>query len=335
MKNHLIGCDWGTTSFRLRLIDTISHQIVEEVHSQEGVAATFEVWKMAGNSKPEKALFFVRYLKTQIALLASKSNLELGGVEIVISGMASSSIGLQEIAYSTLPFDLDGMQANVQRIEADVHFPHDIFLISGVCSDHDVMRGEETQMIGLAQLLHLPAHRKFILILPGTHSKHLYLHNNRLIDFQTYMTGELFSLISNHSILKESVETSTSAHFSTPELAAFKKGVQESDSAGLLRSLFRVRANQLFQKLNKKENGFYLSGLLIGSEIKHLLPETDWQLVLCSGHHLSELYQVAINELNLTNRTLIVPSEIVNQATVVGQLRVFQQQALALNNATT
>ena len=335
LQNHIIGCDWGTSSFRLRLINTVAQKVIAEIDAPEGVASTFEAWKKTGGSKSDKLLFFVLHLEKYVALLASRSNLELEGVEIVISGMASSSIGMREIPYSTLPFELDGTQVTIYRMEANAHFPHNILLISGIRSDHDVMRGEETQMIGLAELLHLPANKNFILILPGTHSKHLYLQNNRLVDFQTYMTGELFNVISNYSILKESVEANTSACFSAQELAAFKTGVRESDSVGILKNLFRVRTNQLFQKLNKKENGLYLSGLLIGAEIKQLLKETDAQLVLCSGNNLSELYEVAINELNLSDRTRTVSSETVNQATVIGQLRIFQQQALVLNSATT
>ncbi|AXE17321.1 2-keto-3-deoxy-galactonokinase [Runella rosea] len=333
MKNYLIGCDWGTTSFRLRLIETVENKVISEVLSSEGVASTFDAWKATKGEFETKKSFFIQRLKEQLVVLAQQSKVELDGIEIVISGMASSSIGMYEVPYATLPYDVDGAQTAVHRLEADAYLPHDILLISGIRSEHDVMRGEETQLVGLAELLHLSENQRYILILPGTHSKHLYVQNNRLIDFQTYMTGEVFSMISHHSILKESVEKA-SLELSVLEIDAFKMGVRESGARGVLRNLFRVRTNQLFQKWTKKENGLYLSGLLIGSEIHDLLAETEGQLVLCSGNNLYELYKAAVEELGLSDRTLTVSAEMVDRATVVGQVKIFQNQALLLNNQT-
>ena len=322
MNKYLISCDWGTTAFRLRLINTVEHKVISEVLSLEGIARTYEVWKTTNSIPQDKLLFFRERLKHQIAVLASQSNMPLEGLDIVISGMASSSIGMLELPYATLPFNLDGSQAHIQLIEADSFFPHKIMLISGVRSTDDVMRGEETQLIGLIDLLHLSPHEPYIFILPGTHSKHLYLENNRLVNFHTYMTGEIFNILSNHSILKDSIDINSLDDFSNLELKAFKKGVLEDNSTSILNSLFKVRTNQLFQKLNKKENGFYLSGLLIGSELKQLLTETNCQLVLCSGNNLFDFYKTAIEVLNLSGRTITVASEMIDKSVVVGQIYI-------------
>ena len=324
IKKYLLSCDWGTTAFRLRLIDTINYKVINECVSLEGVARTYEAWKATGTPAQEKQGFFKNKFKQQMSVLTSQSKQSLEGLDIVISGMASSSIGMVELPYATLPFNLDGSQANIQLIEADAFFPHKIMLISGVRSADDVMRGEETQLIGLTDLLHLSPQEPYIFILPGTHSKHLYIENNRLVNFHTYMTGEIFNILSNHSILKDSIDITTLDDFSNIELAAFKKGVFEADSSGILKSLFKVRTNQLFQKLNKKENGFYLSGLLIGSELKNLLAESNCQLVLCSGNNLFEFYKTAIEVLNLSERTMTVPSEMIDKAVVIGQMKIFK-----------
>ena len=324
IKKYLISCDWGTTAFRLRLIDTINYKVISECISLEGVALTYEAWKATGTPAQEKQGFFKNKFKQQMAVLTSQSNMPFEGLDIIISGMASSSIGMVELPYATLPFNVDGSQANIQLIEADAFFPHKIMLISGVRSADDVMRGEETQLIGLIDLLNLSPNEPYIFILPGTHSKHLYLENNRLVNFHTYMTGEIFNILSNHSILKDSIDITTLDDFSNVELAAFKKGVFEADSTGILNSLFKVRTNQLFQKLNKKENSFYLSGLLIGSELKNLLAESNCQLVLCSGNNLFEFYKTAIEALNLSERTMTVPSEMIDKAVVIGQMKIFK-----------
>ena len=324
IKKYLISCDWGTTAFRLRLIDTINYKVISECVSLEGIALTYEAWKATGTPAQEKQGFFKNKLKQQLAVLTSQSNMPFEGLDIIISGMASSSIGMVELPYATLPFNLDGSQANIQLIEADAFFPHKIMLISGVRSADDVMRGEETQLIGLIDLLNLSPHEPYIFILPGTHSKHLHIENNRLVNFHTYMTGEIFNILSNHSILKDSIDINSLNDFSNIELSAFKKGVLEANSTHILNSLFKVRTNQLFQKLNKKENAFYLSGLLIGSELKNLLTESNYQLVLCSGNNLFEFYKTAIEALNLSERTMTVPSEMIDKAVVIGQMKIFK-----------
>lgn len=324
MNKYLISCDWGTTTFRLRLIDTIDYKVISECISLEGVARTYEAWKAIGTPAQEKQIFFKDKLKQQMAVLTSQSNMPLEGLDIIISGMASSSIGMVELPYATLPFNVDGSQANTQLIEADAFFSHKIMLISGVRSADDVMRGEETQLIGLIDLLHLSPNQPYIFILPGTHSKHLYLENNHLVNFHTYMTGEIFNILANHSILKDSIDINSLNDFSNIEMAAFKIGVLEANSSDILNSLFKVRSNQLFQKLNKKENAYYLSGLLIGSELKQLLTESNRQLVLCSGNNLFEFYKTAIEVLNLSERTITVPSEIIDKSVVVGQMKILK-----------
>lgn len=317
---YFLSCDWGTTNFRLRLVDTSNNELVSEITSQEGIARTFQAWKASDMPENKRVRFFKNYLKKQITALENQLHRNLTGLDIVISGMASSSIGMIELPYAALPFDLSGHQAILHKIEADTDFQHDILLISGVRSDDDVMRGEETQLIGLMALLQLPLDN-FIFILPGTHSKHLYTEGGRLVRFHTYMTGEMFNLLSNHSILKDSIDTAAFQNLSSIEWAAFKKGVLETDETGLLNRLFKVRTNQLFNKWSKKENALYLSGLLIGSELKELVKNTEGTLVLCSGNNLFEFYQLAIEVLGLSERTISVPPDVIDKAVVVGQIK--------------
>ena len=145
------------------------------------------------------------------------------------------------------------------------------------------------------------------------------------------MTGELFNLMANHSILKDSVDSSGTSDFSENNIDAFKLGLRESCSSNVLNGLFTVRTNQLFNRLSKQQNSFYLSGLLIGTEMKHLLEKENWQLVLCSGSNLSRYYKIAIEELHLTDRTDIVPSDLIDKAAITGQIRVFENQATNFN----
>jgi 2-dehydro-3-deoxygalactonokinase len=324
-NKYLFGCDWGTSSFRLSLINTVDHHVVGEVRSQEGIADTYNSWKTDGGSRNmEKLPFFKAKLEEAITALSSTLNMNLDGVPIVISGMASSSIGMDDVPYAVLPFPVDGSACRYRFFPAEEPFMHTITLVSGVKAEKDVMRGEETQLVGLLSLLDRSIAENAILIFPGTHSKHLYVTENKLVDLQTFMTGEIFSLMANESVLKNSVKRTSVSEFSGVNVDAFKAGVQESISTNVLSSLFSVRTNELFGTLSEEQNFFYLSGLLIGAELKGLHDRESRQLILCSGSNLFELYKVAMHELGLTDRTTTIPAALIDSAAVAGQIKIFE-----------
>ncbi|GAB3271200.1 2-dehydro-3-deoxygalactonokinase [Larkinella harenae] len=330
MIHYLLCCDWGTSSFRLRLIDSSNYRLVDEVVSQQGIAHLFDAWKKTGeNHGISRDEFFRQALKKQLAILARQTSVLLDKVPVVVSGMASSSIGMAEIPYATLPFSIDGSQASVRHFEALESFPHELLLISGVKSTEDVMRGEETQLIGLAALLDSEGKRPSdaIFIFPGTHSKHMYVQGGQLVNFETYMTGEVFNLMASQSILKDSVDLSHLRELTGQNLSAFQAGISEADSP-LLNRLFTVRTNQLFDKRKKQENAYYLSGLLVGAELKILQEKEHWKLVLCSGSNLFPFYEQAIETLQLTDRTTTIPADVIDKAAFVGQTILFQHSNL-------
>jgi 2-dehydro-3-deoxygalactonokinase len=324
-NKYLFGCDWGTSSFRLSLINTVDHHVAGEVRSEEGIADTYNSWKTDGGSRNmEKLPFFKAKLGEAITTLSTKLDMNLDGIPIVISGMASSSIGMDDVPYAVLPFPVDGSACRYRFFPADASFPHTMTLVSGVKAEKDVMRGEETQLVGLLSLLDRSIAENAILIFPGTHSKHLYVAENKLVDLQTFMTGEIFSLMANESVLKNSVKRTSLSEFFAVNVDAFKAGVRESISTNVLSSLFSVRTNELFGTLSEEQNFFYLSGLLIGAELKGLHDRETRQLILCSGSNLFELYKVAMHELGLTDRTTTIPAALIDSAAVAGQIKIFE-----------
>lgn len=327
ITHYLLCCDWGTSFFRLQLMDMETYHCIHEIHSPIGVAGTFDKWREAGETEGRE-LFFRRLLREQIERLAAAVSADLINVPVVISGMASSSIGMAQVPYATLPFSVEGHQAGVRHFDAQPDFPHDMLLVSGVRSEDDVMRGEETQLIGLIALLDLSGHHltDAVCIFPGTHSKHLRLKNRALVQFDTYMTGEIFDLMTKQSILKDSVAINRLSDFSSVTIRAFQEGVRQSVSSFFLKDLFKIRTNQLFDKLTKAENTFYLSGLLIGHELNHLIDTPDQALVLCCGSNLLRFYELAVEALNLTDRTITIPTEVMERAASVGQIRLFAHQ---------
>lgn len=337
MSKHLLSCDWGTSSFRLRLVNVTDHEVVGEVTSPKGIGAVYNAWQEAkadsnvGNGgAPSRGDYYRSIIATQAEALSKQTGLDTAGTPIILSGMASSSIGMEELPYARLPFALDGAHLGMKHFAEQPDFPHEITLISGVRSDHDVMRGEETQLIGLGAAMDLSG-RDAIFIFPGTHSKHMFVRDGRLIDFKTFMTGEVFNLMANQSILKDSIDHYLQSDFNQEAADAFCAGIRESGTGNILNALFTVRTNQLFDLLSKRENGMFLSGLLIGYEIRDLTKETSAHLVLCGGNNLYQLYKTAIDALGLAGRATIIPSEIVDRAATTGHIRIFENQHLTLN----
>lgn len=325
MKHTILCCDWGTSSFRLRLVNSIDLTIIDEVKSLNGIAQVFKDWEKQSENKGQLRYdFYLARLKEQIQVLAERVSMNLDAIPIVLSGMASSSIGIENIPYASLPFSAKGDGVSFKAFDRTNSFPHQLILISGVQSTKDVMRGEEIQFLGIvnSKEFSLPKADQYVLVLPGTHSKHIYVKGGVMVDFETFMTGEIFNIISEYSILKDSISVNKlSVVSSAATKAAFRKGVEMSKTS-ILHSFFTVRTNQLFGIYSKEENFSYLSGLLIGSEL-FALKELDLPVVICSGENLFESYKLAAEELSFKDISFTSP-ELIDQATVIGQIRVYQ-----------
>ncbi|MFI5193400.1 MAG: 2-dehydro-3-deoxygalactonokinase [Chitinophagales bacterium] len=322
MHNFFLSCDWGTSNFRLKLVRAADQQVLEEVITKEGVAATYARWKTAtGQHHIQRETFAMQVLRDNLYALGKKTT-EIGkGLPVLISGMASSSIGIRELPYATLPFSLDGRNAVVQRIGPDEKNTQEIWLISGLKAAADVMRGEETQMIGLDAVF--SAGKTVVSIFPGTHSKHIRVLEGKIVDFKTYMTGELFDLVSGNSLLKEAVSSGGQV-MTTADSDAFDQGIARAATSNFLNGLFSVRVNHLFKSFSREQNYHYLSGLLIGTELKELTQEDPSEIQLCSGSHLFPLYQRGLEKLNLTKKTTFISPEMMDQSAAKGQLKIFQ-----------
>lgn len=145
--NKFISCDWGTSAFRLRLVEAATNIIITEVKTEQGIVATFKLWTTS-KMVNDRFSFYRALLSRHIAMLEQQCGYTLDNVTTVISGMASSSIGMIELPYKELPFCTDGTDLLTHVIEPLEDFKHRIVIISGVKSAADVMRGEETILTG-------------------------------------------------------------------------------------------------------------------------------------------------------------------------------------------
>jgi 2-dehydro-3-deoxygalactonokinase len=238
----VIAVDWGTSSFRAYRLD--AHGAVLEARSAEkGIIAV-----------PPGP----RVLEEVIGAW-------LDDAPIVMSGMVGSRQGWVEVPYVECPVALDDLSRSVKQVRWE---SRSAWIVPGVSCRHavpDVMRGEEVQVLG--------AGRDGLICLPGTHSKWVEVRGGRIERFSTSMTGEVYAVLKQHSILGRMMEEGTLR----PD--AFGEGVRRSgDKGGLLHHLFGVRSRGLMGELPPAASASYLSGLLIGHELRMIRQESFFLL---------------------------------------------------------
>jgi 2-dehydro-3-deoxygalactonokinase len=327
-----LSCDWGTTRLRLRLVERANDAILAEHCSDAGVA------RLAGTAPDDRPAAFRQALSYGLAQIAAQHGDDVRNLAIVVSGMASSSIGWHELPYAALPLALDGsglVWKSLGPLDAD--HAGQVVLVSGLASGEDVMRGEEIEVLGAARLMSDgPLAGEAVLILPGTHSKHVRVRAGHIIGFQTFMTGELFEVLSAHSVLRHSVlqrsgepaalqDTSTTTRVATS--AAFDEGVRLSATLPLAAALFQVRTRALLARWSPADCSQFLSGILIAAEFVGLQQPTAASLpiVLAVPPALSESYARAAIALGFSDRLTVLPPAEVARLAVIGQSLVLER----------
>ena len=278
-KPALIGVDWGTSSFRAYLIGS-EGTVLDRVSSSEGI--------MHLGGQP-----FEGVLNRHISSWMSKDTMP-----IIASGMITSRNGWVETSYACLPFGVDASSAALM--------PHDlgngtyIYFVMGAVTEHsggpDVMRGEETQMIGALKF----GLREGKFVLPGTHSKWVDVVGGEIVDFSTYMTGEIFASLKEHSILGSMMCENGF------DECSFNKGVEAglNGASNLLHNLFHVRTLPLMGKISKNVVADYMSGLLIGTEIASATHKTSNEnpITIVGRGDLVNRYGIALHRAGLKSQ---------------------------------
>ena len=327
--DYILCCDWGTTSFRLRLTN-LKADVIADTHSEKGILVHHNHWLSQKDDNPERRFdYYLQYIQSQIGEIRHNLDIDITTLPLVISGMAISSIGMMNMPYENLPCSVaatTGFEWRLQQNGAP------IILVTGVCSSDDLMRGEETQIIGL---YHTPELNNVlpnsgIFVLPGTHSKHVSINDKAIISIKTFITGELFHILRSNGTLAKSIEFNHEDRNINPEnQLAFIKGIHESKNGSLLNNLFQVRVNDILNKLNKEQNFYYLSGLLIGSEFDYLKKEPILsptnKLVVCCSQSFISYYTTVLKELELLDYVIFIPPALFDKATVVGQITVYKK----------
>lgn len=267
-----IGVDWGTSSFRAyRLAEDA--EVLEGRHAQAGILAI-------DDNEFEDA--FEELIGDW---LDAHPN-----VPVLLGGMIGSRQGWMETPYLPCPASVDDIAGALVPLTLSrgrvVHLAPGLSA-RGPDGVPDVMRGEEIQILGAVDLL---GGGSATVCLPGTHSKWAWVEGRRVVGFSTHMTGEVFDVLRRHSILGRGIE-----HAAWDD-AAFLSGVARSGAeGGLLHHLFGVRAAGLFGDLSPDAAGAFLSGLVIGHEIRAAAPRGTVHLI--GDEQLVDLYCRALEAL--------------------------------------
>ena len=272
----LVAVDWGTSHFRVWLLAT-DGGILAERRSDQGMAET-----------PRER--FASVLDEHLAALTVPAN-----VPVIMCGMVGSRQGWMEAGYLPVPVKLDQIAGKAVCVAGSAR---DIRILPGLSKTDpaapDVMRSEETQLFGLNRLVPVADDVKRVVCMPGTHSKWVHMEGGSVIDFASFITGDMYAVMAAHSVLRHSL----SVEPVDPHSPSFRSAVEASLSspADFLARLFSIRAAGLLQGLSPADARAALSGCLIGQEIAGVLarfPLPD-QIDLVAGNKPGALYAEAL-----------------------------------------
>lgn len=270
----LLAVDWGTSSLRGALLDS-QGQVLKERSFPRGILTV-----APGDFAAVFEACFGHWMGST-------------GTFCLISGMAGSQQGWLEAPYCACPAGFDEVASQLAWIKAGR-----IAIVPGLSCEHegtpDVMRGEETQVFGALQLLGL---QDGLLVLPGTHSKWVTVRGGRIENFSTFMTGEFYALLRQHSLLARSLPEADGE----VDWGAFDEGVALAlRGTSLLHNAFSVRTLSLFGRMAAARLPSYLSGLLIGEEIRTQRLPAGAPVMLVGSAMLTERYERALAQHRAT-----------------------------------
>jgi 2-dehydro-3-deoxygalactonokinase len=275
-----VAGDWGTSHLRLSLCDEAGNELAGK--RGPGVNA------VAGD------------VATNFFSLIEEWDRDHGVLPVVLCGMAGSTIGWRNVSYMPCPANPYAIASTALRFEER---DHTITIAPGVsCRNRlvspDVMRGEETQILGALRCRPDLGKGIRLLCMPGTHTKWVILNEGIIEHFLTGVTGELFDILCRHSVLVRASDTGDVAGG-----RAFVDALEHTKlhpDAELIHLLFGVRSRQLMGELKNKDAASYLSGLVIGQDVagaarmfRNELSHSS-QVVVIGAPELSELYATAL-----------------------------------------
>ena len=279
--NYIIGINWGSTNFRAYRIE-----------ADGTVSATIEQPRgIAGLERSQMQ-----------ALLEDVATAWPHASRIYASGMIGSNIGWSDAGYVECPASPHAIAGRLHEVRIGTHA---VAIVPGLACRRgdgapDIMRGEETELLGMVALGTIPA--TGLVALPGTHSKWVRLEQGVVVEFMTAMSGEIFDRLTAAGLLASVVDGPAE------DGAAFIDGVRTAQGgAGLATLLFGARARVIRGDLARREGASYLRGLLIGAEladVRRYWPDALNEVPLIGAAPVCALYARALQELGGSGRAI-------------------------------
>lgn len=266
MTARYIAIDWGSTNLRAWLYQ--GEECLESRQSEAGVT------RLNGRSPAAVLAEITQHWRD-------------GATPVVMAGMVGSNVGWKIAPYLPLPAAFSDIGQQLTAVGDN------IWIIPGLCisrdDNHNVIRGEETQLLGARALA-----PSSVYVMPGTHCKWVLADRLQIHDFRTVLTGELHHLLLQHSLVGAGLppqETSADAF-----AAGLQRGI---NNPAVLPQLFEVRASHVLGALPREQVSEFLSGLLIGAEVATLSATFAGQqaITLVAGSSLTSRYQQAFRAI--------------------------------------
>jgi len=280
----LLALDWGTSSLRGARLDR-SGRVLEERSFPRGILTV-----PAGGFAEVFDTCFGDWVRG-------------GARACLISGMAGSKQGWVEAPYCACPAGFADVAEQLRWVhDAGLTLPTAIVPglscehrcdLPGLASVPDVMRGEEVQILGA---MHLGGWQDGLCILPGTHSKWAWIRDGRVTTFRSYMTGEFYALLSQQSLLARTLDP-----LAPFDADAFALGLRRAaQGASLLHNAFSARTLSLFGRMEAGALASYLSGLVIGEELRAQDVHAASRVTLIGSQALTSRYALAFASLDVS-----------------------------------
>ena len=299
MKIDLIVGDWGSTSLRVYAMDA-EGSIIDRRSSNGGVLVA------------QKSSF------EQVLQDVTNGWLE-ADTKIIFTGMVGARGGWVEVPYCSCPAGVEELVKHVHKVDANIA---DVYIVPGLDlqkeSKYEVMRSEETQIFGVLTQQNLT---EGVFVVPGTHTKWVTVKDAKIIDFQTYITGDMFAALTNASVIGALFSEEDKWDWNAD---SFLEGVDvgsKLDSSGkLLNELFQVRTKNLSSQLEANHLAPFLSGMLIGAELAQVKANNITQAIMIGDDNFSDRYIQASNVIGITMNKSIADAVVHGLAKIAKHL---------------
>ncbi|QBY04229.1 2-dehydro-3-deoxygalactonokinase [Thalassotalea sp. HSM 43] len=303
----VIVADWGSSKLRAHLcqIDTDDKLVPIDVGFGLGVT------KVNGQFQQELESVSANWI------------LQYGEMPILLSGQIGANIGWHEAPYVRCPAKTNQLADHLYQFSVN-DMP--VYIVPGMScmldnDTPDVMRGEELQVMGWLAQKPERQQGQHLLCLPGTHTKWVLVNNGQIEVFKTSMTGELYELLSSNSVLIQTVNNTLSE-------PSFMQGIElASRQTGFFsHGVFSVRTRQLFGQLNPEDSCSYLSGILVGADVRGAVTSSAWNMENIACVHLIGATDLVFRfELALKHHDVDVIKHEVEEVNLAGYQQIIKQ----------